>query len=152
MVSTDVRFRGVSLRRFAAFGAVCVAAVALAACGSSDVGAKKLKPIHAGMPRDSVLTIMGSGPLMGYYSDTLRLVKGFRASKYLVQGKMTEVLYYREEKGNVAEPVEQVLETPIVLQDEKALGWGWKYYVKAMGQIGLPSPIQAKKDTATAKS
>lgn len=123
--------------------ACAVAAVALAACGDKQVGEDLLEPVHAGMPRDSLMTIMGKGPLTATYADTLRLDHGFRVEKYLIDGKMYEVLYYREAPGNVTEPVEQYTETPVVLANGKVLGWGWKYYVKtAMSELKLPTPIK----------
>ena len=123
--------------------AIALAALSLAACGDQQVGADLLKPVQAGMPRDSLLALMGAGPLKGFYADTLRLEKGFRMEKYLIDGKMYEVLYYREAEGNVAEPVAQNTETPVVLQDGKVLGWGWKYYVEtAMEELKLPTPIK----------
>ena len=116
----------------------------LAACGdaaSTDVGADKLEALAEGSPRDSVLLVMGQGPLIAQYSDTLRLEHGFRRETYLIDGKQFEVLYYRELQGNVVEPVAQAKETPIVLQDGKVLGWGWKYYVEtAMTELKLPNP------------
>ena len=125
--------------------ALLVAAVSLSACGKDQVGAKRLKPVIAGISKDSVLAIMGTGPLTATYSDTLRLDHGFRVEKFLIDAKMYEVLYYREEPGNVTEPVEQYTETPVVLTDGKVLGWGWKYYVEtAMEELKLPSPIKAQ--------
>jgi hypothetical protein len=115
----------------------------LAACGDSgsgDVGADKLEPIAEGTPRDSVLLVMGEGPLTAQFSDTLRLEHGFRRENYVIDGKAFEVLYYRELQGNVAEQVQQAKETPIVLQNGKVLGWGWKYYLEAMESLKLPNP------------
>ena len=126
------------------------ATVMLAACGDKEVGAKLLKPVHAGMPRDSVAGIIGKGPLTGHYSDTLRIDHGFRRSAYFINSKLYEVLYYREAPGDVAEGVEKLVETPIVLLDGKVLGWGWKFYGKAMKEYGLPTPLQAKAPEAPA--
>lgn len=151
------------VRTSLALGAVLV----LAACGDSspDIGADKLEPLAEGTPKDSVLLVMGEGPLTAQFADTLRLEKGFRRETYLIDGKQYEVLYYRELQGNVAEPVQQAKETPIVLQNGKVLGWGWKYYVKtAMPDLKLPNPtgnvpggngappavIEMKTDTAPA--
>ncbi|WP_145979003.1 DUF3192 domain-containing protein [Gemmatimonas phototrophica] len=115
----------------------------LGACGDSgagDVGADKLEPIAEGTSRDSVLLVMGEGPLTAQYSDTMRLEHGFRRENYVIDGKSYEVLYYRELQGNVAEQVQQAKETPVVLQNGKVLGWGWKYYLEAMESLKLPNP------------
>ena len=119
--------------------------VFLAACGDKEVGADILEPIEAGVTKDSLLKVMGKGPLTGFYADTLRIVNGFRYDKYLVNGQYFEVLYYREQPGNVAEAVEQYVETPIVLKDDKVLGWGWKFYVEeGIERIHLPTPLKEK--------
>jgi hypothetical protein len=115
----------------------------LAACSdrnANDVGADKLEPIAEGTPRDSVLLVMGEGPLTAQYSDTMRLEHGFRRENYVIDGKLYEVLYYRELQGNVAEQVQQAKETPVVLQNGKVLGWGWKYYLGAIEELKLPNP------------
>ncbi|GAB1342321.1 hypothetical protein [Gemmatimonas sp.] len=124
--------------------AFAAAAVLLAACGdssSNDVGADKLGVLAEGSPRDSVLLVMGQGPLTAQYADSLRLEKGFRRENYVIDGQQYEVLYYRELQGNVAEQVQQAKETPVVLKDGKVLGWGWKYFVEtAMTDLKLPNP------------
>jgi hypothetical protein len=137
--------------RFVRYAAIA-SALFLGAClnDTKEVGADKLEVVHEGMPKDSVMQIMGTGPLTGLYADTLRLEKGFRRSLYIVDGKNYEVLYYRELQGNVAEPVQQAKETPIVLANGKVLGWGWRYYVDAMGELKLPSPIEAPRAAETA--
>ena len=130
----------------ATFVRLAVAVVLLApasACLSDyeEVGADKLEAVHEGMPKDSVMGIMGTGPLTASYADTLRVERGFRRSVYFIDGKNYEVLYYRELQGNVAEAVEQVKETPVVLVDGKVLGWGWAFYVEAMEKYKFPSPL-----------
>lgn len=141
-----------SLKRFrsALFAA---AAVSFAACGSDEVGAERLKPVHAGMPKDSLMTIMGMGPLTAQYADTMRLDHGFRVDKYLIDGKVYEVLYYREQPGNVAEPVVQQIETPVVLTGSKVLGWGWKFYVKeGIEKLRLPTPLREQAPPSSGAS
>ena len=115
----------------------------LAACGSDETGADKLEDVHAGMPKDSLLMIMGKGPLTAQFADAARLDNGFRVMRYLIDAKMYEVLYYREKPGNVAEPVQQDSETPVVMADGKVLGWGWEFYVEeGMGKLKLPTPLR----------
>jgi hypothetical protein len=125
-----------------------------AACSDySEVGEDLLKPINAGVSRDSLLKVVGSGPLTGRYADTLSLDHGFRLSKYLVNGQYYEVLYYREAAGDVAEPVRQNTETPIIMKDGKVLGWGWKFYVEeGINEIGLPTPLKEALPSAGAPS
>jgi hypothetical protein len=119
-------------------------ALATAACSDrKEVGAELLEDVEAGYPRDSLLTLVGQGPLTAHYSDTLRVIQGFRHSRYFAKGGELEVLYYREAPGDVTEPVKQDRETPIILSKGKVLGWGWKYYVEeGMEELGLPTPLK----------
>jgi hypothetical protein len=131
--------------RFVRLVLLAATALAAGACSdTADVGAAQLEPVTTGMPKDSVLALLGKGPLTAKFADTLRVTNGFRSSTYLLNGKTYDVLYYRAESGDVAEPVQQDRETPIVLENGKVLGWGWKFYVEtAMKSYNLPSPITA---------
>lgn len=128
-----------AVRSFAA-----LAIVTAAACGSDEVGKSKLTDLEVGMTRSAAIAKMGTGPLTATGADTVRIDHGFRRMKYLIGGKIYEVLYYREAIGNVSEPVEQALETPVLLADDKVLGWGWEFYVGAMKTYNLPTPLVEK--------
>lgn len=135
-----------------ASSAVIAAALFVSACGdsSSDVGADKLKDLESGAPKASVAALIGSGPLTGQFADTARVENGYRRNIYLIDGKEFEVIFYRELPGDVAEPVEQAKETPIVLSGGKVLGWGWRFYVEeAMAELKLPSPLNPQIDAST---
>jgi len=152
-----INFKPTSMHKYFVRSMSCsliVAALFVTACGDSQVGNSKLEAIHEGTSRDSVFTILGEGPLSATGSDTARVVKGFRHMRYLTAGKLFEVVYYREQMGSVTEPVEQAIETPIVIADNKTLGWGWKFYVDAMKKYNLPTPLVekvAKKDSQVTK-
>ncbi len=115
-----------------------------AACGTSEVGSSTLNDLAVGMTRNEVLSRIGTGPLTAVGTDSARLINGFRHMRYFSAGKNFEVIYFREELGSVSDPVEQKLETPIVLVDEKVLGTGWQFYVDAMKTYGLPTPLLEK--------
>jgi hypothetical protein len=138
--------------RFVKLVLLVATALASGACSdTADVGAAQLEPVNTGMPKDSVLALLGKGPLTAKFADTLRVTNGFRSSTYLLNGKTYDVLFYREEAGDVSEPVQQDRETPIVLENGKVLGWGWRFYVEeAMKSHGLPSPITAAPAPAAA--
>ena len=116
----------------------------LGACSDSkEVGADLLEAVESGFPRDSLFQLMGKGPLTAHYADTLRVDHGFRLSKYFVNGDFFEVVYFREAPGDVAEPVKQAQETPVILRNGKVLGWGWRFYVEeGIGKLGLPTPLK----------
>jgi hypothetical protein len=118
--------------------------ILLAACGEDEAGAAKLKRLDAGISRDSMLTLLGTGVLTASGSDTVRVDHGFRKSRYFIDGKFYEVYYVRDEPGDVEEPVRQKVETPIVIGPEgTVLGWGWKFYVEeGMNTLRLPTPLK----------
>ena len=93
------------------------------------------------MSRAEVLSAIGDGPISASGGDSVRVVQGFRRMRYLVAGKSFEVIYVRDQPGDVRELVVDTVETPRVLGDDKLMGWGWKYYRGAMKELGLPNPI-----------
>lgn len=87
---------------------------------------------------------MGQGPLTATYSDTMRLVSGYRRMRYLLNGADFQVIYSREIVGDVKEPVLQAKETPLVFRNDTLLGWGWRYFVdEGMAKFQLPTPLRA---------
>jgi hypothetical protein len=124
--------------------AVISAIVFVAAC-SSDIGAAKLKSIPKGAKRDVVLAAMGTGPLAAATPvDAPRIVDGFRRQKYLTGGQTYEVLWYREEPGSLADPITKERETPIVIQGDTLLLWGWSKYTPFAAKLNLPDPTHDK--------
>jgi|GEM_PF-1543081 len=125
--------------------ALLLTLVAFAACGGDkEVGADVLKGIKPGMTRAEVLQVMGKGTLNGKGGDSARVINGRRHSRFYSNARNIEVIYYREKDGDVSELVEQNQETPVVLLEDKAMGWGWKFYVESMKTYNLPSPIYEK--------
>jgi hypothetical protein len=130
--------------------ALLLTLVVFAACGGDkEVGADVLKGIKPGMPRAEVLQVIGQGTMTGKGSDSVRVVNGRRHSRFFSNGRNIEVIYYRDKAGEVTELVEQNQETPVVLLEDKALGWGWKFYVESMKTYNLPSPIYEKPTKPT---
>ena len=116
-----------------------------AACGGADeAGDAQLKGLTAGMTTEQALSAMGTGPLTATLSDTMRVVNGFRRTRYFLNGANFEVIYAREIPGDVKEPLLQANETPVVFKDGTLLGWGWRFYVdEAMTKYALPTPLRA---------
>ncbi len=122
---------------------------AVASCGTGDVGKSTLSDVDPGTPRSTLLTKIGTGPLTATGADTVRVVNGFRHMVFFTDGRQFEVIYFRDAIGKVSEPVEQEVETPIVLADGKVLGWGWKFYVEeGMKKYHLPTPLVEKAPPA----
>ena len=132
------------MHRYVVRSVALFALATAAACGTGEVGSSKLDDIKVGSSRADVMEKLGTGPLTAVGADSARLVSGFRYMRYFNNGKNFEVIYFREQPGSVADPVEQKIETPIVLADDKVLGTGWKFYVEAMKSYGLPTPLVEK--------
>ena len=126
---------------------VVVAAVSLSivACGPADIGAARLKEIPENTTRDSVLSVLGTGPLSATGSDTLRVVNGFRRQTFVVESGTYEVLYYREQPGSVNDSITRTVETPVVIKDGVFIGQGWKFYSKLADANNLPNPLRNKE-------
>lgn len=143
-------------RSFAASLSLVALAVLGACGGNSDIGASRLKETHPGMPRDSVLAIMGQGTVGATGGDSSRVVNGFRHQRFLMNAQLFEVLWYREVPGSVNEKILKEAETPVVLANDTLAGWGWKYYTEQGIKLGLPDVMKlnamaAKQDSANAK-
>ena len=114
----------------------------LAAC-SGDLGAAKLKGIPKGAKRDVVLSTMGTGPLTATReTDALRVVNGFRRQIFIAQARQIEVLWYREQPGTLDDPISQQTETPVVVEADTLVGWGWKFYSPFAVTMKLPDPAR----------
>lgn len=129
-----------------------IALVLLAACGGGDVGASRLKKTHSGMPRDSVLGVMGAGTVTATGSDSSRAVNGFRHQRFLMNAQLHEIVWYRETPGSVSEPILKEAETPVVLVNDTLAGWGWKYYTDKGIKLGLPDVLKLNAMAAAADS
>lgn len=120
--------------------------IALAACGPSDVGAARLKKLPAGAKRADIVATMGSGPLASTNpTDAPRLVNGFRRQAFMANGKIIEVLWYREEPGSLEDPILRESETPIVIEADTLVGWGWKFYPQYAADNRIPDPERDRR-------
>ncbi len=119
--------------------------ILLAACGPDDVGAAKLKVLKENTSRDSVLAVMGTGPLVGTGVNSLRVVSGFRHQVYIVAGKQYEVLWYREKPGSIEDKIVRENETPLVVVDNKLVGHGWSFYTGYAEKMHLPNPARDRE-------
>ncbi len=129
-------------RRSLGAGLAAVALLTLiTACGPSDVGASRLKPLKPGADRSLVVSTMGNGPLASNVAaDAPRLVSGFRRQAFISNGRTIEVLWFREAPGSLNDPILKNTETPIVIESDTLVGWGWKFYPQFAADNNLPDP------------
>lgn len=110
----------------------CAAAVTLAACGDSRIA--KLTP---GITRDSALKVINEGS-----DDSLARV--YKQEMYLVDGKHLNVVFYN--KDGIKQESDSTLaankQTPIVIADNKVVGWGWQSYDSLAKAINIPIPTR----------
>jgi hypothetical protein len=123
------------------------AALLFAACGPSDlVGKEKVADLRVGMPRDSVLAMLGTGSLVpNQPSDSLRLLKGFRQQQFYSNGTLYQIIWYREEPGSVEEPIARETDTPVLLAADTVVAAGWADIDEAAAALNLPNPYRAQE-------
>jgi hypothetical protein len=117
----------------AVFGAAAVAI----ACGD-----KTVRQVDSGISRDSAINLL-TGGTPGTNSDTFKNVH--RRSRYLLQGKEMEVLWFTATgavPGKDTLPFREL--TPIVVFDGKVIGKGWDFWEKTAAENNIPVP---PKDT-----
>ena len=124
-----------------------VTALALAACGPSDlVGKEKVADLRVGMPRDSVLAILGTGSMApNQPSDSLRLLKGFRQQQFYSNGTLYQIIWYREKPGSVEEPIARETDTPVVLAVDLVVAAGWAGFDEAASRLNIPNPYRGQE-------
>jgi hypothetical protein len=110
-------------------------AVLLGACTD-----KRVKAVDAGITRDSLLTVIGTG---SRGSDSMPNV--YRTDRYLIDGKNYEVFYFSGTSQHLFGPVKDTLPwkelTPIVMIDRLVVGKDWAY----LDSISLAHKIPLRK-------
>ena len=121
--------------------------ISLVACGPGDVvGKDKLDPIKEGMTKQAVMPIVGTGPLVPTRAaDGARLANGFRSQTYFVNGANYQVIWYREAIGTLDDSISRQTDTPILFRNDTVMGWGWSYFDKKTGELGLPNPLHDRE-------
>ena len=111
-----------SVRRRAVFVVGLSCAAFTAACED-----KRVKQIHAGMPRDSAISAIAQDLKPGSGIDSLPNV--YLRERYLIAGKNYEVLYFtpNDEKPG-RDTVKYKKLTPLVLVNQRVVGRGWDYW------------------------
>ena len=88
---------------------------------------KRVKEIHTGMTRDSVMSAISHDLPKGSAPDSLPNV--YLREPYLIGGKNIEVLYFTshdEKVGKDTVPFSKL--TPIVMVDNRVIGRGWEFW------------------------
>lgn len=110
--------RTARVRASASLGAAALL-VTLVACGDA-----RLKGLSAGISSDSTLKVMGTS-VTG--ADSFSNVH--ERAKYFSKGQSLDVFFYTrggDEAAGTDVPDDKL--TPIVIQDGKLAGWGWRFW------------------------
>ena len=88
---------------------------------------KRVKQVHAGMPRDSAISAIAQDLKPGSAPDSLPNV--YVRERYLIGGKNYEVLYFtpNDEKAG-KDTLKYKKLTPLVLVDQRVVGRGWDFW------------------------
>jgi hypothetical protein len=109
--------------RFMTFGGPTLATL-LTLATLTGCGDKNIAKLTVGIPRDSVIKILGQGS-----SATDSTPNVYREERYLNEGHFITMLMYSntgKKEGIETIPEEELL--PVVLVDDTLTGWGWEHH------------------------
>jgi hypothetical protein len=109
--------------RFMTFGGPTLATL-LTLATLTGCGDKNIAKLTVGIPRDSVIKILGQGS-----SATDSTPNVYREERYLNEGHFITMLMYSntgKKEGTETIPDEELI--PVVLVDDTLTGWGWEHH------------------------
>lgn len=122
----------VSVRRSAVTMSVMTAVLMATACED-----KRLKELHPGMPRDSVVNAISRDLNPAAPPDSFPNV--YTRNRYLIAGKNYEVLFFtpnNEKAGKDSVPMKKL--TPLVFIDSRFAGKGWGFWDSVSTANNIP--------------
>jgi hypothetical protein len=134
---------------------VCVllgALTALCSCGSYNLSnyraaitdnQRATQQLQLGMSGSQVRATLGEGEVVSYKK--LQLVDPWRSESFvLTDGKHVAILYYiTEQPRSYGRPNDESL-TPIVLENDRVVGWGWSYLRRQSDRYGVSTPHEQR--------
>ena len=116
---------------------VVIAATVAALTGCED---KNIRQLTVGIPRDSVLKILGQGSAAGDSTPNV-----YREERYLNDGHfITMLMYSKTGKKEGADTIPDLELTPVVLVDDTLTGWGWEHYDSVANVNRIPIKPRGK--------
>jgi hypothetical protein len=124
----------------------------LSSCGSYNMGQyrdaitenqQSVQRLQLGMSGAQVRSALGEGEIFRYKK--LQLVDPWRSESFvLVDGKSVAILYYvTQQPRSYGRPDEEAL-TPVVLENDRVVGWGWSYLRRQSDRYGISTPHEQK--------
>lgn len=127
---------------------VALAAVLASACGSAYQGRyraavaknqRDLQRLELGMPVGEVRSLMGEGEVIRYRR--IYFVDPWRSESFaLVDGTEVLILYYVTQPTRKYYSAEDHELTPIVLENDHVVGWGWPYLRRSLDRYQVSAP------------
>lgn len=102
-----------------------------------------LQNLRLGMSSDEVLALMGEGEVVRYKK--IHLVDPWRTEGFaLVDGTDVLLLYYlTQPPRKYYRPSDEAL-TPIVLEDDRVVGWGWSFLRRKSDRYQISTPREQR--------
>ena len=101
--------------------------------------------VHTGMTADSVLKVLGTGPLVANQpTDARHVINGFRRQAVVADGQIYTVVWYRTVAGSVNEPITPERESPVVLVADTVVATGWDAFRTLSAARGFPPPNEIR--------
>lgn len=97
--------------------------VALAACGDARLG-----KLAVGMSKDSLAKVMADPP--------------HRTASYLTAGRVWQLNLYAQKPVGDGDSVAWRAMSPVVLINDKVIGWGWGWWSKEAAKVGIAVPAK----------
>ncbi len=96
----------------------------LIGCGED----KRVKQLHEGAPRDSVLSILSQDLKPGTRADSMPNV--YTTKRYRINARDLEILYFvpNDAKKTGKDTLPTKMLTPVVLVDNRLVGRGWDFW------------------------
>lgn len=84
---------------------------------------EKLSKLKIGMKKEDVLLTMGTTTIYSEFTDPIP--NPYRTEALKTRGGIYEVLYYYTEYRKPGAPMADENLTPLVIKNDRLLGWGW---------------------------
>lgn len=98
--------------------------------------------VKVGMSIRGLPAFIGTGPMTASGLDTLKVQDGYRRAFVVAPPDLVTVIWYRKTPGTPNDPIQRVVESPIVLKNDVVVGSGWAYYDQVRTQFNLPEVLK----------
>lgn len=95
--------------------------------------------LDVGTPKDEVMAALPEGGIApGDPERELVVILGYWRGRYLIEGRMVEVVWAHDPMLGFPDEDLRSLVTPIVFVDDRLDGWGWRHFNRSREELGIP--------------